>query len=488
VQRGDEEFRPQYHYTSEQHQINDPNGLLWYAGEYHLFYQYNIDGAVHWGHAVSTDLLHWERLEPALYPDEIGNIWSGSAVVDERNSSGLQDGDEKVLVAIFTYSEHSDGKQSQGLAYSNDKGRTWTKHPANPIVPNTGQKDFRDPKVFWHQGSNKWIMVVSIGDQLEFHTSANLIDWARAGTFGRGHGSHGGAWECPDLFQLPVEGTQEHRWVLSVSITDGAPAGGSGMQYFIGDFDGDTFHNENSPDTTLWQNFGKDYYAGVTWGDQPFPDNRRLMIAWTDNWQYREIVPTEPFNGQLSLVRELQLRRYNYGIRLIQNPAAEYTQLRQWLGTWSAETISKDNNLLQHIDGDCLEISMTIDVRSSTCSEVGVDLRTGPGQRTRVGYNVKTEKMYVDRAKSGKMPERDGKDIGATWASIYEAHLAPENGRIALRVLLDRSSLELFGNEREQISTLILPSRDNTGLATYTDGEAKIEQLTLHRMTNIFHR
>lgn len=480
----DEDFRPQYHYTAESHQINDPNGLLWYAGEYHLFHQYNIDGAVHWGHAVSTDLLHWDRLGPALYPDEFGQIWSGSAVVDEHNTSGLQSGDQKVLVAIFTYSQKKDGKQSQGLAYSNDKGRTWTKYSANPILPNTGQSDFRDPKIFRHEPTQRWVMLVSVGDHLEFRTSTNLREWTKAGEFGHGHGAHGGSWECPDLFQLPVQGTNESKWVLSVSVINGAPGGGSGMQYFIGDFNGETFTNDNSPSTVLWQNYGKDYYAGVTWGDRPFPDERRLMIAWTDNWQYREDVPTNGFNGQLSLIRELQLRRFPEGIRLVQNPAAEYTQLRQWIGSWSNETIAPGTNLLEGTEGDCLEIALTAIIDRDSATDFGITIRAGQGQGTRIGYDRIKNEMYVDRTASGDMPRHEGQQIGPSWAGRYAAPLTAADGRIRLRIFVDRSSVEVFGNEREQISTLILPRRDSKGTSTFCEGgNVQVEQLMVHRIS-----
>ena len=321
-------YRPLFHYTAQSHVINDPNGLLYYDGEYHLMHQYNIHNHIHWGHAVSRDLIHWEHLPPALEPDTIGQIWSGSAVIDWNNTSGLQTGKEPVFVALFTYNEHVDSQQSQGLAYSNDRGRTWRKYWGNPVLTSGGKKDFRDPKVFWLESGACWVMVLACFDHVEFYQSENLLTWRYSGEFGRGEGSPAGVWECPDLFCLPVaEKPDESRWVLAVSVNDGAPAGGTGMQYFIGRFDGSRFENENSPETALWLDYGQDFYAGVTWNGIPGADGRRLMIAWADNWRYRDALPTQLFKGQFSMVRELSLRQTPEGVRLCQRPVRELSAL-----------------------------------------------------------------------------------------------------------------------------------------------------------------
>lgn len=246
-----EQFRPQYHFTPEANWMNDPNGLVYYDGEYHLFYQHHPEatvwGPMHWGHAVSQDLVNWERLPIALYPDELGWIFSGSAVVDYQNTSNLGSVENPPMVAIFTY-HNSDierlGRndfQSQGVAFSLDKGRTWEKYNNNPVLINPGIRDFRDPKISWHEPSQKWIMVLAQGDHIGFYSSANLLDWVPESIFGREWGSHVGIWECPDLVRVRVNGTDQYKYVLLVSVNKGAPNGGSGMQYFIGDFDGSQF-------------------------------------------------------------------------------------------------------------------------------------------------------------------------------------------------------------------------------------------------------
>ncbi|GAC13727.1 glycoside hydrolase family 32 protein [Aliiglaciecola lipolytica] len=246
-----EAFRPKYHFTPAENWMNDPNGMVYYAGEYHLFYQYHPEstvwGPMHWGHAVSRDMVNWEHLPIALFPDELGTIFSGSAVVDWNNTSGLGTKDNPPMVAIFTYHNAKSEKagnndfQTQGIAYSTDKGRTWTKYSANPVLNNPGKVVFRDPKVSWHEPSQRWIMVLAQGDNIGFYSSTNLRDWVAESSFGQNWGEHGGVWECPDLIRVNVSGTDEYKYVLIVSVMPGAPNGGSGTQYFIGDFDGSVF-------------------------------------------------------------------------------------------------------------------------------------------------------------------------------------------------------------------------------------------------------
>ncbi len=294
-----EQHRPHFHFTPESMWMNDPNGMVYYEGEYHLFYQHHPDdvvwGPMHWGHAVSTDLVHWEHLPIALYPDEYGYIFSGSAVVDWKNTSGFGSKHNPPLIAIFTYHD-VDGEQAgnndyqtQGIAYSIDKGRSWTKYENNPVLPNPGIKDFRDPKVIWYEPDQKWIMTLAAHDNVRFYSSPNLKDWIFESEFGKGIGAHGGVWECPDLFPMELDGTQ--KWVLLVSLNDGGPNGGSGTQYFIGDFDGKTFINDNSKNQILWLDYGRDNYAGVTWSDIPDEDGRRIFMGWMSNWSYAEVVP-----------------------------------------------------------------------------------------------------------------------------------------------------------------------------------------------------
>lgn len=483
----DETYRPQYHYTAEKDMINDPNGLVYLDGEWHLFHQYNIHEAIHWGHAVSTDLVHWKRLPPALFPDSIGQIYSGTVVVDTADTSGLRTGATPVMVALFTYAEHRLGPQSQGLAYSNDRGRTWTMHPNNPVIPNSGQADFRDPKVFWHAATARWVMLLTLGKTLAFYTSTNLNSWERTGTWGADE-THPGNWECPDLFEMTVPGTGTRRWVLSVSQDAGAPQGGVGMRYFVGSFDGTTFASDNPAGTELWQNYGKDFYAGITFDNVPARDGRRLMVAWNDNWQYRFDLPTVPFNGQLSLVRELQLRRYPEGLRLTQRPAREYQQVRGTPRTWGRHQLRPGTNLTAGIRTDTAEIIATFDVARSTATRFGLNVRVGDGgQATPIGYDKKTSSMFVDRTRSGVVPNPTGKEPNPNWAGNHQAPLVPENGKITLRIFVDRSSVEVFGNGRQQISDLILPDRTSTALQTFAvDGTAQLESLTVFPLKRTF--
>ena len=322
----DEPYRLQYHFSPPAKWMNDPNGLVYNDSVYHLFYQYYPDdivwGPMHWGHATSTDMVHWEHKPIALYPDEHGLIFSGSAVVDHDNTSGFGKDGVAPLVAIFTY-HLMEGEQAgrtdyqtQGIAYSLDNGDTWTKYEGNPVIGNDGIKDFRDPKVFWDKTTEQWVMVLVAGDHAKFYKSSNLKDWAHMSDFGKDKGAHGGVWECPDLFKLPVTGTQQERWVLLISINPGAPNGGSGTQYFIGDWDGKTFTTDQ--EEPLWIDYGTDNYAGVTYNNEP--NQERLFIGWMSNWNYARNTPTEVWRSSMTLPRRLQLKEFKEGLRLTNYP------------------------------------------------------------------------------------------------------------------------------------------------------------------------
>nr|WP_237389541.1 glycoside hydrolase family 32 protein [Bacillus sp. USDA818B3_A] len=277
-QKYKEKHRPQFHFSPEEKWMNDPNGMVFFNDEYHLFYQYHPFGTtwgpMHWGHAVSKDLIYWEQLPIALYPDDHGAIFSGSAVVDWNNTSGFFP-EGPGLVAIYTsadnYPESDRPRQRQSLAYSKDNGRTWVKYEGNPVLSDLNITDYRDPKVFWHNETNKWVMVLATGQSVTLYISANLKDWEFASEFGNKAGSHDGVWECPDLFQLPVDGNENNqKWVMFVSIGDNPQfKEGSRTQYFVGQFDGTTFVNDNPDEMVLWLDFGRDNYAGVSWSDMP---------------------------------------------------------------------------------------------------------------------------------------------------------------------------------------------------------------------------
>ena len=317
-----EPHRPAFHFTPKTGWMNDPNGMVYYEGEYHLFYQYYPDstvwGPMHWGHAISRDLVSWEHLPIALYPDSLGLIFSGSAVVDWKNTSGFGINGKPPLVAMFTHHLMRGEKagrhdfQYQSLAYSNDKGRTWTKYAGNPVIPNTNAiHDYRDTKVFWYAPDQKWVVVLAAGDHIMLYNSPNLKDWTYLSSFGKDLGAHGGVWECPDLFPLKVQGTTQEKWVLIQNMNPGGPNGGSAAQYFIGDFNGKSFilDAQLTGDLPLWLDHGRDNYAGVTWSDVPAADGRRLFIGWMSNWDYAQVVPTKSWRSAMTLPRQLVLAK-----------------------------------------------------------------------------------------------------------------------------------------------------------------------------------
>lgn len=467
--------------------MNDPNGMVYYAGEYHLFYQYHPYGLqwgpMHWGHAVSKDLVTWEHLPVALYPDEKGTIFSGSAVVDKNNTSGFQTGKEKPLVAIYT--QDREGHQVQSIAYSNDKGRTWTKYAGNPVIPNPGKKDFRDPKVFWYEKEKKWVMVLAAGDRILIYTSKNLKQWTYASEFGQDQGSHGGVWECPDLFELPVDGNPNRKkWVMQVSVGNGAVSGGSGMQYFVGDFDGTHFKNENPPNKVLWTDYGRDFYAAVSWSDIPSTDSRRLWLGWMSNWQYANDVPTSPWRSATSIPRELKLKAFTEGVRVVQTPVKELETIRGTSKKWKNLTISPaSHNVLAGQSGDAYEINAEFKVSPGSAAEFGFKVRTGENQFTKVGYDRRNAKLFVDRSESGNDTFNPAFNIGKETAP-----LKPVNGKVKMRIFVDRSSVEVFGNDGKQVITdIILPDRSSKGLELYAaNGGVKVKSLTIHPLKKVW--
>lgn len=466
-----ESYRPQFHFTPEKGWMNDPNGLVTYDGEYHLFYQYlpeTIDhhGAKHWGHAVSPDLVHWEHLPIALYPDQLGAIWSGSAVVDWNNSSGLQTGDEKVLMAIFTQ-EHK-GHQQQGIAYSNDRGRNWIMYPDNPVIPNPGIQDFRDPKVFWHDESNRWVMVIATSDRVMIYTSPDLRRWTYASEFGELEGAHGGVWECPDLFELPVDHNVENkRWVMLVSIGDGSPNGGSGTQYFVGDFDGTRFINSNPHTTTLWLDYGRDNYAGITFSDVPEQDGRRIFLGWMSNWRYAEDIPTSPWRGTMTIPRELVLKTtQSKKVRLASIPVIELLALR-------GKSLKVEDRAISETMGltiaDCLTngaFEVLVEYEPGTASEFGLVVGNTNGEKTTVGYEALTQRLFVDRRDSGVT------DFNPDFAGFrHEVMGIPESNRMRLDIFVDRSSIEVLANDGSvSITDLVFPRSPYNRLELYAKG------------------
>jgi len=482
--------RPLIHFTPPSGWMNDPNGLVYFEGEYHLFYQYipwdlyhptGSPHLAHWGHAVSTDLLHWSHLPVALAPDDLGAIYSGCVVVDDYDSSGFFNGGPG-LVAIFTHNNRYQsprGPQVQSIAYSSDRGRTWTTYDRNPVIANPGPRDFRDPKVFRHESSGRWVMVVTYnGDRVHFYTSENLRDWEYASEFGADQGAHGDQWECPDLFQLPVEGGGEGaRWVLHLSTYH--PAGPServGLQYFIGDFDGRSFHNGNPAGTVLTPDYGRDNYALVTWSNVPAGDGRRLAIGWMSDWAYARNVPTEVWKGAMTLPRELRLRRTAEGVLLVQAPAAEMERLRARHTSHADRTLSPDAAVWERDVSEAMEIIVQFDLGQA--SECGIRVHTGGRAQTTIGYDAGADAVFVDRTRSGKT------DFSSAFPGRQCGPLAPKSGRITLRIYLDRSSVEVFANDGEAvISSAIFPEAVTTSLECYAEGgEARLLSLDMYSL------
>lgn len=474
--------RPQIHFSPEANWMNDPNGMVYYDGEYHLFYQYYPDstvwGPMHWGHAVSTDLTHWTHLPVALAPDKHGYIFSGSVVVDKNNTSGLQQGKDAPLIAMFTYFDPEKNKagtnddQTQGIAYSNDRGRTWTKYSGNPVIPNNEKiKDFRDPKMFWYEEGGYWVMVLAVGDHVRFYKSDNLKNWTLTGEFGKKEGSHGGVWECPDLFPLKVENSKTTRWVLLVSLGTGGPNGGSATQYFVGTFDGKTFVNDNKAEDILWIDYGRDNYAGVTWSNTP--DNDRIFLGWMSNWQYAQMVPTSPWRSAMTLPREMELEQTPAGFRLVQEPVDQVKKLRgKPYGNLKSWVSGKDAGGLR-IDGP-VEIKLEIDLENNGATELGIELSNTRGEVFVLGYETATKRYFTDRTKAGKH------DFSPDFAKTR--HYAPRtstDNELEWHLFIDRSSLELFADDGETLMTeLFFPSEPFTSVTFFSKGGSlKIEEV-----------
>ncbi|WP_424768413.1 glycoside hydrolase family 32 protein [Paenibacillus sp. sgz302251] len=493
-----ERFRPQYHLTPPHGPMSDPNGMVYVAGEFHQFYQFTG----RWGHAVSRDLLHWEHLPLALVGDELGDIWSGSCVVDRRNTSGLFR-DEYGMVALFTH--FKDGLQSQSMAYSRDKGRSWTKYADNPVIQNPGLKDFRDPKVLWHEGTERWVMLVSVDREVYFYSSPNLTDWRHESRFGEGQGSQTAVWECPDLFLLPVDGESgPGKWVLHVSIGDNRETDGSTAQYFVGQFDGRRFLNddETGGDVRL-TDYGQDFYAAVTYSDIPAEDGRTIWLGWTSNWKYPFAGPTSPWKGGMSLPRSLSLKRGEDGkLALRQRPIAELERLRD-MSRRLVDTVVADDTLRLDFAGRSFELEA--EAEWETIAAFGIRVRVSETEATEIGYRPGAAdaalasgqgahcasplgEVYVDRHRSGlsEFVSREGKpfDFGKRFVAPHSTH----GNRIKLRVFVDECLVELFVDDGVTVfTTLIYPQPESEGIELFAKGGAvTFTRLDVHRMRSIW--
>lgn len=456
-----ESYRPKIHFSAEKYIINDPNGLVYYRGRYHLFHQYNIDEQIHWGHAISTDLVHWKRLPLALFPDKIGQIWSGSVVADEENNR---------LAAAFTYSEHGTGRQSQGIAFSYDEGMTWEKYQGNPVLTSE-RMDFRDPKVIYCY--DKWVMVLSGGDCVLLYESRDLIHWNLLSSFSGNDEARCGTWECPDLFPVKADDGKE-KWVLTVSINDGSPAGGTGMQYFTGSFDGTAFKPDAEQPNGRWMDYGKDFYAGVTWNH--VPNGRRLMIAWADNWQYRDYLPTSPFKGQLSCVRELTLCKGEAGYSIKQMPVKEMESLRKNKKEYKELCIGSGEEWILGTDKQCMELNMSCLKKNIEAESFGIRIGTGEGKEFRIEFDPEAQTCTVDRRNSGV-------NAHEKFPGIYKGKMDFSKERMSVKLLLDVSQTELFINDGELVMTnLVFPEKKYEIKLFVENGTVLIESCVIYEL------
>ncbi|WP_340023679.1 glycoside hydrolase family 32 protein [Paenibacillus sp. FSL K6-1096] len=481
-----EAFRPNYHFTPQKHWMNDPNGLVFFGGEYHLFYQHHpenaLPGPMHWGHAVSTDLVSWEHLPIALYPDEHGVIFSGSAVVDWEDSTGFFGG-KPGLVAIFTHHDRVPGtdtvRERQSLAYSLDSGRSWIKYEGNPVLAGGRFVDFRDPKVFWHPDTKRWVMILATGQTVCLYHSPNLKEWTFGSEFGQDQGLHSGVWECPDLFPLSVDGDPARtKWVMLVSVGSAGLPEGSCTQYFIGEFDGITFVNDNPPGTVLRLDYGRDNYAGVSWSDIPQADGRRIYLGWMSNGRYTTVTPTaeEGWRSSMTVPRTLALETRAGRIRLIQRPVRELERLRTPVLYLGNVPVTEAAQSLAELALDSFEL--IVETASLPAADFAVKVRVSASRQTVIGYNAERHEVYVDRTQSGLSGFHED------FAGVHRVKLAEDSGPVRLQILVDRSSVEVFaGDGAAVITDLIYPEPEASGLALTVSGEELLlRRLALYKL------
>ena len=482
-----EEYRPQFHFTPQEKWMNDPNGLVYNEGVYHLFYQYYPDdivwGPMHWGHATSEDMVHWQHRPIALYPDELGLIFSGSAVVDKNNTSGFGKDGKIPLVAIYTYhlmeGEQSgrDDFQTQGIAYSLDNGDTWTKYEGNPVIGNDGIRDFRDPKVFWHDASEAWILVLVAGDHAKFYKSKDLKDWKHLSDFGKYQGAHGGVWECPDLFPMYVEGEEEPQWVLIISINPGAPNGGSGTQYFIGEFDGKRFVSDQKE--PKWLDYGTDNYAGVTYNNVPNGD--RIFIGWMSNWDYARDTPTKKWRSAMTLPRKLGLQNRDGEYMLTNYPLDKV----QDLGVPTQhQNIAVAGGVTKAISVEALNQSQ---IQLKTASrDFTLTFKNDLGDSLVMKMDSKNKAFLLDRMNSGL--------VGFQAEFGNKKHFMPtdilQDGEIAMDIYLDWSSVEVFLESGLLAMTdQIFPSKPYDTLVIENHSEEdNIELLSIDKIKSVWEQ
>lgn len=447
-----ESFRPVYHHTPAYGWMNDPNGMFYKDGVYHLYFQYNPYGSVwgnmHWGHSTSTDLMHWKFEGCAIVPDAWGAIFSGSCVVDHENTAGFG---KEAVVAFYTSAKSTPWGdiQMQSMAYSLDNGKTFTKYEGNPILTSS-EKDFRDPKVFWYAPGKHWVMILAVGQHMEIYSSVNLKEWKKESEFGAMQGAHGGVWECPDLVEISVEGTRKKKWVLICNLNPGGPFGGSAAQYFVGSFDGKKFVNE-SPTQTKWMDWGKDNYATVTWNNAP--DGRCIALGWMSNWQYANNVPTRQYRSANTLARDLTLYREGQELYLKSTPSSEVKKARGKKVSIPSFKVSEKHEMVNLFEEKQGAYEVEIVIQNAGASKIAFSLLNDKGEKVSMYYDLNRKQFVMDRSESGKV------DFSKDFPAVT---VAPANvdKELTLRLFVDRSSIEAFGEDGKLVMTnLVFPSQ-----------------------------
>lgn len=422
-----EKYRPVYHHTPAWGWMNDPNGMFYKDGVWHLYFQYNPYGSqwenMTWGHSTSTDLIHWTFQGAPIEADVWGTIFSGSAVVDHNNTAGFGKG---AVVAMYTSAGEN---QTQSIAYSNDNGQTFTKYDGNPVLT-SNTPDYRDPHVFWNEDIKRWNMIMAEGQHMDIYSSADLKEWKLESQFGAEYGNHGGVWECPDLMKMKVRGTDQYKWMLLCNINPGGPFGGSATQYFVGQFDGHKFTCESAPEVTKWMDYGKDHYATVTFDNAP--DGRRVAMAWMSNWQYANQVPTMQYRSANSVPRDLDLYEYQGQTYCGVTPSPELAAARPKKAT---KTLSEACEMVVTLKGNAT-----------------ITLANDKGEQVVMTYDEKSRTFAMDRTKSGQ------KEFSDDFAALT---VAPVHGKMSqLRLFIDRSSIEAFDADGKMAMTnLVFPTK-----------------------------
>ncbi|MEO8413630.1 MAG: glycoside hydrolase family 32 protein [Ginsengibacter sp.] len=468
-----EQYRPQIHFSPKEHWVNDPNGMVYYKGVYHLFFQYYPDssvwGPMHWGHATSSDLVHWEEQPIALYPDSLGYIFSGSAVVDENNTSGLGNHGKVPLIAIYTNHDPVGEKagrndyQNQSIAYSLDNGKTWKKYDHNPVLKNPGITDFRDPKVMWYEPQKKWIMTLATKDRITFFSSPDLKKWKRESDFGKDAGAHGGVWECPDLFSLDDNGQKV--WVLIVNINPGGPNLGSGTQYFVGSFDGHKFTTANKQ--TKWLDYGPDDYAGITWSNT---GNRKIFLGWMSNWLYANVVPTYTWRNAMTIPRELKIKHAGNDILVASAPVKELNIMEEQPIVVKNKTVIDSFDIGQKTKGVKFPCRLNLDMDS--IKDFLIVLSNDMGEQLLIGFDKSNNQFYIDRTKSGKT------DFQKDFPAKHTAPRFIEIKKMDVSLIIDVTSVELFADDGLTIMTaLFFPDKPYDSIHFYSKDKLIIKEM-----------